>query len=176
MVKRFRRGRASSFPKRSTLWVPFDELLAFTTSGTTVRSGNLLSNYFGQTGEEVPIGSTVGPVRGKMRLAPNVTSVTDSLQGIEMALQVVPEGGRTQAPVPGTDIMDAMWYGQLFASAVSQETASGVFGGPGLLMDFNTKAKRKITGNGQELILSGQVLTNADYNLRVFGVLMIMLP
>ena len=170
------RGGFKSFPKRATLWLPFDTSVALTTAGTVVASGDLLGQYFGQTGEEVPIGTTIGPVRGTMRQRPTVTGTTDSTFFTEMAMQLLPEGGRATLPSPGTDIIDGMWYGQLMNIAVTQETGSGVFGADGIVAPFVTNAMRKVTGNGQELTVFAVPNTNVDHTVNFLGVLMLKLP
>ncbi len=175
MAKKFRRGRASSFPKRSTLWLPFETTIALTTAGASVESGDILGNYFGQTGEEVPIGSTIGPVRGRYGLTPTVESVFDENNRVESVLQLNREGGRATLPVPGVDIGDFMWYGQAWAQN-GWEVGSGVFEASPVVMPCETKAKRKISGNGQTLTFSATQNTNVDYTLTFLGTVLIMLP
>ena len=62
MADKRRRTGNRTFPRRSRLWLLFEVTLALTTAGTVVATADLLGNYFSQTGEEVPIGSTIGPV------------------------------------------------------------------------------------------------------------------
>jgi len=111
MARRKRTGN-KTFPKRSTLWIPFEVSIALTTAGTVVASADLLANYFAQTGAEVPVGATVGPVRWTAGLRPTVSTTLSPSWRAEMGMQLVPEGGRATLPSPGTDIFDSMWYGQ----------------------------------------------------------------
>ena len=114
MAKSRRRTGNRSFPKRSTLWLPFDVSAELATPGTVVETGDMLANYFAQTGEEVPIGTTLGPVRGVMGVHPTTATAPDRLFQLEAVMQLNREGGRATLPVPGVDIIDAMWYGQMF--------------------------------------------------------------
>jgi len=177
MVRTRRRTGNRTFPKRATLWLPFDISMAFTTAGGRIESGDMLGNYFGQTGEEVPIGTTIGPVRGKMSLTPNVITASNITTKMEAVMQLNKEGGRLVAATPGVDIMDGMWYGQMYVPFAEHEISAGTFGADGVgNLDFSTKAKRKITGNGQVLVVTGVLNVNDDYNWNAIGVIMLMLP
>ncbi len=176
MARRKRTGNRT-FPKRATLWLPFEATVALTTAGAVVQTPDLLGNYFGQTGEEVPIGTTLGPVRGRWSIRPDVATATDFSAHVEALMQLVPEGGRAVAPIPGVDIVDAMWYGQMFALFNEVETASGVFAViSGNDQEFVTKAMRKVTGNGQELKISAVLNTSVDYDVTWLGHIMLKLP
>jgi len=175
MARRKRTGNRT-FPKRATLWMPFDSELAMTTAGTPVQTSDLLGNYFAQTGAELPVGSTIGPFRGIYVLRPTVATTANDNFTAECVVQLVREGGRATDPVPGVDIMDGMWYGQIAATARFGETASGVFSQLPTEKVFESKAMRKITGNGQELRATAVANQNTDYSLRFIGVLLIRLP
>ena len=178
-TKRTRRrpaGGFRTFPKRSTLWLPFEGTISMVTAGTVVASGDLLGNYFGQTGEEMPVGATLGPIRGRWRAVPTVNTSTDDSAHVEALMQLVPEGGRATLPVPGVDIVDAMWYGQLQFLAPEWEASSGVFQGPGVDAEFLTNAMRKVTGNGQELKVYAVSSTNVDITVKILGMILVKLP
>ena len=175
MPRRKRTGNRT-FPKRATLWLPFETTMQFTTAAGKVASGDLLGNYFSQTGEEVPIGTTLGPVRATAYLSALVATVNDRKYRLECAMQLVPEGGRATLPSPGTDIIDSMWYGQIGETNNLLEAASGVFQVATLAHPVVTKAMRKVTGNGQELVMFGIPNSNVDYTLDVIGVVMLKLP
>ena len=175
MVRRRRTGNIT-FPKRATLWLPFDVTNVLTTAGTVVASGDLLGNYFSQTGEEVPVGTTLGPIRWTSQLAPAVGSVISSAFKAEMVMQLEKEGGRATLPVPGVDIIDAPWYGQMFYNLELQETAAGVFNGAAVSERFETRAMRKVTGNGQILRIFAVPNSNTDYNLNHIGQVFLKLP
>ena len=174
MVRRRRTGNRN-FPKRATLWLPFDTTIALITAGTNVESGDLLGAYFSQTGEEVPVGTTIGPIRGHVVLRPTVASAFSSAYGVEAALQLNKEGGRAVVAKPGVDIIDAMWYGQISVNVGGTEISSGVFNQAPVDQVFETKAMRKITAVGQELVMTAVSDDNTDYTLRAFGVLMLKL-
>jgi len=172
-----RRKRSfKTFPKRATLWLPFDANLQLVTAGTVVVSANLLGNYFTQTGEQVPIGTTLGPIRGEVVLTPVIATVFSTDWTVEALVQLLPEGGRAVSPIPGVDIVDAMWYGQMAANALVTETAAGVFSQLATTRPFESKAMRKVTGNAQQLLLFGASNDNTDYQYRVFGHIMLKLP
>ena len=175
-MARGRRTGNRRFPKRSTLWIPFEVTLALTTAGTVVNSGDLLANYFGQTGEEVPIGSTVGPVRWLETVTLTTLSSNDPAWRAEEVMQLNKEGGRATIPSPGVDILDALWYGQIWNGAQLLEAAAGVFQSGATAVYRMTKAKRKITGNGQVLIISAIPSSNSDMTMTHIGVVMLMLP
>jgi len=175
MAKRRRTGNRT-FPKRAMLWIPFDESISLVTAASPVSGSNLLASYFSQTGEEVPIGSTIGPIRGVWQVSPTVDTTFDAFYNVQAVLQLNKEGGRTQTANPDNDILDAMWYGQMVASAPATETAAGVFRQFATEHPFTTKAMRKVTGNGQELIPTAIATGNADYTVRFVGNLMIRLP
>jgi len=173
MAKHRRSGR---FPRRAMLWIPFDVSIALVSGSSPVSGGNLLAAYFSQTGEEVPIGATIGPVRGKWAVSPAVATTFATAASMKALLQLNKEGGRTQTANPDNDILDAMWYGQMFTTSPASEVSAGVFNQFATEREFHTKAMRKITGNGQELIPTAITDTNADYNVRFVGNLMIRLP
>ncbi len=175
MARRKRSGN-KNFPKRSSLWLPFSEQIALTTANSPVKSSTLLDEYFNQTGAELPVGATLGPIRGIVVITPNVSTVFNSNQSFMAVLQLVPEGGRTQTPNPTGDIMDAMWYGQFAATTPAGESAAGVFIQMPTVVPFETRAMRKITGNGQDLIVTAESFNNADYNLQFLGNVFIKLP
>ena len=175
-MPRRRRTGNRSFPKRSTLWLPFEVFATNATAGTVVATGDMLANYFGQTGEEVPIGTTIGPIRWAAGMSPLVVTTIDLNYRLEMAMQLVPEGGRATLPSPGTDIMDGMWYGQLLYDKQLIESASGVFNAPTQVKEFETHAMRKVQGNGQELKIYMVANSNVDYVTTHIGVLMLKLP
>ncbi len=176
MARVRRRTGTRTFPKRATLWLPFDTVMTLATAGTPVESGDLLGNYFSQTGEEVPIGTTVGPIRGMMTLRPTVGSVFTTAIGVEAVMQLNKEGGRAVVAIPGVDILDGMWYGQMTMTNQPSEVASGIFNQHPVERVFETNAMRKITGNGQVLIVTGVSDSNTDYTYRVFGNLLLKLP
>ena len=176
-----RRRRAPSggfrtFPKRSTLWLPFDVSAELATPGTAVETGDLLGNYFAQTGEEVPIGTTLGPVRGQMAIHPTTATAPDRLFQLEAVMQLNREGGRATLPIPGVDIIDAMWYGQMFYTSEAQEVSAGAFRAPTVSAELLTNAMRKVTGNGQTLTITAISEVANDYNFRAIGVVMLKLP
>ncbi len=176
MAKRKRTGNLT-FSKRATLWLPFEGTIALVTAGTVVQSADLLGNYFGQTGAELPVGATIGPIRGRWSLRPDISSTGNVENQVEALMQLVPEGGRATVPTPGVDILDAMWYGQMFSLWNEVETSSGVFGTiSGREEPFETKAMRKLTGNGQELKISAVQSSNTDYDLKFLGVIFVRLP
>ena len=175
MAKRRRTGNRT-FPKRATLWLPFDQSMSLVTAGTVVDSNDLLGNYFGQTGEEIPTGSTLGPIRGIQTLRPTGASTFDVGFGLEAVVQLLKEGGRATSPIPGVDIIDAMWYGQMTASQPGTESATGVFTQAIVEKPFESKAMRKVTGNGQILVVSAVPDSNTDYTYRVLGSILVRLP
>ncbi len=174
MARRKRTGNRT-FPRRSRFFLPFDVSNDMTDAGSVVASGDLLGNYFSQTGEEIPIGTTIGPVRWTSRLIPNVLTSISTVQ-LEAVMQLEREGGRATLPVPGVDIMDAMWYGQMFYEGQLLESAASVFSARAQSKDFETKSMRKITGNGQILRIFTVLDSNTDFNFDSIGTVMIMLP
>ena len=58
------------------------------------------------------------------------------------------------------------------------EIAAGTFSAQPMTVNekFETHAKRKTSANGQELLLTAVSDTTIDYNVHVFGMLMITLP
>ena len=175
MAKRRRTG-SKTFPRRARLWIPFDVTNSLDTAGTVVASVDLLANYFAQTGEEVPIGSTVGPVRWTMNARPTVDTTISSAWKAELLMQLEKEGGRATLPVLGVDIVDAPWYGQVFYTGQLAESSSGVFTAPSVSQKEHTSAMRKITGNGQILRIFGVSNSNVDFEVNHIGHVMLMLP
>ena len=174
MARRKRTGN-QVFPKRAALWVPFDVVISLTDT-SRIESGDLLGNYFGQTGAEVPTGATIGPIRGRWSMRPTTSTSFSVANHIELVLQLNREGGRSVLPVPGVDIMDAMWYGQAFMDGLVAEVSAGVFNQMQVGHDFSTKAMRKITGNGQTLTVTAIQDTNTDYSLNFIGNVFLKLP
>ncbi len=175
MAKRRRTGNRT-FPRRSRLFLPFDTTIALITAGATVESGDMLGNYFGQTGEEVPVGTTLGPIRGVWAARPTVNTAFNENIAFEAVVQLNREGGRATLPVPGVDIIDAMWYGSLIVTEPGLEFGSGTFQQMPTVLPFETKAMRKVSGNGQTLTMTAVADQNTDYTLRLLGTVMLMLP
>ncbi len=175
MARRKRTGNRT-FPKRAKLWLPIQDVVTVISTGVAVQTGDLLTQYFAQTGAELPVGSTIGPIRGMINVTPSVGSSFDLNQTIFMALQLTPEGGRAQVAIPDLDIMDAMWYGQIATTETPRESSAGTFQTPGIQREFMTKAKRKITGNGQQLVFTAVPATATDFLVRVNGMVMVALP
>jgi len=176
MARRRRRTGNVTLAKRSVLWLPFDVQMTLATAGTVVESGDILANYFGQTGAEVEKGTTLGPIRGRWAANPLVATAFETSGQIEAVLQLVPEGGRAVSPVPGVDIIDAMWYGQMFLEGFFGESASGVFKQSVHSQVFETKAMRKVTGNGQVLTIHAVQESNTDYEVKFIGSILLKLP
>ena len=91
-------------------------------------------------------------------------------------LQLNKEGGRAVTAQPGVDILDGMWWGQMHAHNSSRETAASTFAQFPTEEPFVTNAMRKITGNGQVLIMTAVGDQATDYTVRLFGVIMLRLP
>jgi len=175
-TRRAPRGGFKSFPKRASLWIPFEVSQTLATAGTVVASTDLLGNYFAQTGEEVPVGSTLGPIIWTMGMRPLVPATFSLNVRVEMVMQLEKEGGRATLPLPGVDIVDAPWYGQAVYDAIPAEISSGVFNGPAIERSFRTNAMRKVTGNGQILRIFAVSQTNTDYVLDHIGHVFMKLP
>jgi len=177
MARKARRRTGNrTFPKRGTLWLPFEATASLTTAGTVVQTADLLTLYFSQTGAEVPVGTTIGPIRGRWAMRPAVSSVGDVALHVEALMQLVREGGRASLAVPGVDITQAMWYGQQFSEKTAVEAASGVFVTATQAMLFQTDAMRKIEGNGQELRVTLVQNSNVDFDYTFLGTIFMRLP
>jgi len=170
-------GGFRTFPKRASLWVPFEVFNNLTTAGSRIESGDLLGNYFSQTGEEVPIGSTLGPIRWTCMFSPNAdTQALELDYRAEMVMQLNREGGRATLATPGVDIIDAPWYGVMVYTGQLIESAAGTFKAPAVAKDFRTDAMRKVAGNGQTLTITAVGSGSVDMNLRHLGHVFLKLP
>jgi len=145
------------------------------TSGLEVQSVDLLAAFFADTGQEIPVGSTIAAVRGRATLFPTGAD-TGARGDVCMAfMSKVPESSWSGIPDPESEIVDGMWYGQ-FIYGGRLESAAGVFAAGSVEQKMETAAKRKITATGDELRLVGVMNTGTDYTLQVAGNVLIMLP
>jgi len=130
-------------PKRGNLWLPFAFAVTVTASGSNNNS-TLLGRYLTEHGAEVPVGTTLGPIRGQF----SVKAVTDTAVDIQAmcAMYLQPEGGLTAVPSLESEQIDGMWY-----QAVNGHMVLGN-GQPFIDFTINTRAMRKVNEIGQELV------------------------
>ncbi len=170
--RRFTRNRG--VPKRATLWLPFSANIALQDSGVQLQSADLLTNFFTDTGQEIPVGTTIGPIRGRVLISSQVPGA--SQQTIQCAIAKVPESSWSGVPDPGNEIMDGMWYGAYYTSAWASEFAAGTFKAVSQDYLLETSAKRKITATGQELRLVAVANSGDNTDVDVAGFVLLMLP
>ena len=175
-MARRRRGRSTGIPKRATLWVPFKDDLVMTVSGTVVQSVDLFANFFTDTGQEIPVGTTITTIRGKALLRGAAAGIGVKGDVVMAALAKVPESSWQSLPDPESEIMDGMWYGQ-FIYPGNLESATDVFGSSAEVAEvIETKAQRKITATGQELRMVAVADSGVDYTLEIVGNILLKLP
>ena len=161
------RTRQREMRRRGNLWLPFSATLSLTASSSTQT--DLLARYLLEHGAELPVGSTLGPIRGLISVE-NVTDteVTSSIFG---AIFLNAEGGLSSAPSLELEQVDAMWYQVMAMRSLLGD------GPPSKEYVINTKAMRKITEIGQELTLQvDEILGETAAILTVGGHIFIKLP
>ena len=164
--------RAIRRTKRGNLWLPFD---ASTTvdAGSDANSADLLTRYLSDVGAEVPVGSTIGPIRGNISLEP----VTINAQGAAFCAIYLRREGSNPAPNLDQEPWHAMWYLAAPLTGKTNETAAGVFAPEKDVWPIETRAMRKISDVGEELVASfSEVTSLTDILTRVMGWIFIKLP
>ncbi len=172
MTNRNRR-RVPGFQKRANLWLPFKAALTVAT-GSTNNVGTLLGRYLTEHGAEVPVGTTIGPIRGNY----HVHAQTAGEQPVVFAaIYLSPEGGLASVPVLEDEQIDAMWYDARGLLGKVSEVSSGVFASDGEVYPLMTKAMRKITEIGQELrFQADEVISGGGVLIDVTGHIFMKLP
>jgi len=168
------RQRSNRAVKRGNLWLPFSTLANTTVSSGTLSINTLLDRYLADHGSELPVGSTLGPIRGNFHFH----SVTIANQPVIFAaMYLVPEGGLSALPSLNLEQVDAMWYTTQSLNGEVTETAAGVFDVVAMQTPIQTKAMRKITEIGEELAIQvSEVAGDGNVLWDAHGHIFIKLP
>ena len=169
--------RRPTAPRRGRVWVPFHS-----TAAAVLQEGvqllvnsDLLFLYFGQTGREIPAGTTVVRIRGSYRIDPN--SVGNKGQ---LTLAIVP---MRQGGVYGEDIRDdlvrPLWRDDYAYYGGAVETGAGVFEPWSTTREIDAHAMRTLPENGMQLHMIGHAdVVDGDEatSVQVMGAVLIFLP
>ena len=129
----------------------------------------LLDRYLAEHGAELPVGSTIGPIRGNISFMSLVDTEVDLL--LIGALYLQPEGGLTAPPALDGEQVDAMWYVDVVYTTL---LGNGI---PSREYVISTKAMRKITEIGQELAIQvDEVKGESGADVQLAGHIFIKLP
>ncbi len=168
------RQRQRQGPRRANLWLPFEISGQEVTSNGTVSLLTLLANYLTGHGAEVPIGTTLGPIRGSLHVHAEAAGLFPVFMA---AIYLAPEGGLTSPPTLDTEQVDAMWYTTHTLNGMVSETAAGVFGSVATSLPIQTKAMRRITEIGQALVFQiDEVAGQGDVLFDIHGHIFMKLP
>ncbi len=161
MTNRNRRQTATrrSVAKRGNLWLPFDVSTTLN-GGSSISLTSLLDRYLADHGAELPVGSTLGPIRGMLSF--KAATDTEVIVRVFAAIYLTPEGGLTAPPLLESEQVDAMWY------TVAPWVSLLGNGPPSIMVPIQTRAMRKITDVGQELHLQLDEVAGAT-NVEVAG-------
>ncbi len=157
---------------RAMLWLPFRATIN-SLGSTGITTAQLQTNYFSDTGEEIPVGTTVTRVRGLYSVVCQAIAVR---QAFNAALALVPEGGYGTIPSLASEIFDAFWYLAGRTSGEVSETAAGVFGAVDTVYPIDTKGKRKIKEVGEEITLIVQNTAGSIIDVQAHGYMLLQLP
>ena len=173
------RGRAArTFVRsgRSFVWVPFAPAvgtLTFQTQGILVA--DLLTNYFTDTGREIPVGTTVTRIRGTV----SYQQVTAALQAIQVSVGIyVAEESSDMTEGIQAELTDPLWRDDWVGSLRTLETSAGGFSQETVTREIDSKAKRKLK-NAERLQLIGRTnlsSASADLNVHAVGSILLMMP
>ena len=157
MTTRARRGQRG--PKRKVFWMPFYVEGFAVPAGGTATSGDMLARYFLEHGSEVPVGTTIGPIRGVI----GVLGATVG-QGFDLfgSIHMRPEAGFAVNPSLELEQFPSMWYGQLLSDFSVQEIAATVFAKKRELFLLETKSMRKVREVGEEMRLQLDEVSNDE--------------
>jgi len=160
--------------KRANLWLPFAVLQQETTTGSTLAVDTMLDRYLADHGAELPVGSTIGPIRGNFHYHAEAAGF---MPVVFVAVYLTPEGGIATDPVLEDEQVDAMWYATASYNGIVSETAAGTFSSIGENLPLHTKAMRKITSIGQQLTVQvDEVQSGGDVIWDLTGHIFIRLP
>ncbi len=141
--------RRRTVPKRSFIWLPhYTESFVLGAAGAS--GVNITSRYFLEVGREIPVGTTLGPIRGTIRIRGDTVGLSPDIFSI---IRLNREEDTT-SPILDLESSDAMWYGQFLSNNIVQETAAGVFAVQAETYTVETHAMRKVTAVGDELRMS----------------------
>ncbi len=171
MTQRHRPVRTA--PKRGNLWLPFSVLGQESTTGGTTQVGTLLDRYLAEHGAEVPVGATIGPIRGHLHLhAQTPGEFPVVFAAIYTAPETVPAGGSLEL-----EQIPAMWYTAVSLNGDVAETAAGVFASVAMTLPVQTKAMRKIREIGENLVIQvDEVGSGGDVLWDIVGHIFMKLP
>jgi len=169
-----RNNKRSPGPKRATIWLPFHQAAIALAASGSVATGDLLARYQTEIGREVPVGTTLGPIRGNISVLTTGAAVHSHLFA---AIQLITEGGSTVLPSLELEPIDAMWYGVLDGRNQTVESAAGVFTEIPDTFPIQTKAMRKVREVGQQLhLVFNEVSGDAAVTLTVGGHIFMKFP
>ena len=171
MTNRRRPNRAQGrAQKRGNLWLPF--FLEITVvAGASNTANALLDRYLTEHGAEIPVGTTLGPIRGRL----SIQSVTDTDVDFAAfcAMYLTPEGGLGAVPSLDQEQLDAMWYGFYPGRTILATGGSALAS----VFEIQTKAMRKITEIGEQLTFQvDEVAGETNLILQVGGHIFMKLP
>ncbi len=143
-----RSRRPARAVKRGNLWLPFSGIGLEVTTGSVTRTDTMLARYLAEHGAEVPVGTTLGPIRGNLHIH---AQTAGEFPVIFAAIYLTPEEGIGANPDLENEQIDAMWYTTMSLNGAVAETAAGVFASVAMEVPIQTKAMRKIRSIGQNL-------------------------
>ena len=158
-------------PKRGNLWLPFN--VNGTITSASSGSFDLLTRYLAEHGSEIPVGTTLGPIIGELALDP---ATVGSEGTIWSAIFLAPEGV-TPGYALEAEQLDGMWYLATQLNRATVETAAGVFEALIQHYPIMTRAMRKITEIGQQLLLQvDEITAGGNVAMRAQGHIFMKLP
>ena len=134
-----------------------------------------MDNYVSDVGRELPVGATIGPIRGTFAWEPGNTDTNPII--LASLLFVMENFTVTTAQDQDIEIAEAMWWLYTAYSSHIVEVAAGTFSNTKDIYPIETKAQRKVKQTGDRLVLQLQEVSGVDTVVaHAQGHIMVKLP
>ncbi len=162
--------------KRDMVWVPWQvELSTVLFQTLDVLSADMLANFFGNTGAELAVGTTIMRIRGSFLMLG--VAASQLVQG-SMAMLMVREDG-TFAELLMDEMLHPLWRHDINEKALLQAVGAGTFSVIPARYEIDSKAKRKVRETGERLqwlAFTSVSTSSASISVQGSGSILLMLP
>ncbi len=162
--------------KRDMVWVPWQSPeITVTFENLIVLEADMLLNFFGNTGAEIAVGTTIMRIRGSYKVSAAIN--VQSVQWAAVAILVREDG--TFAELLESEMLHPLWRDDRNEQFLSEETAAGTFTNEDRSYVIDSKARRIIRETGQRLELAMRTsisTSSSTVAVATSGVVLLMLP
>jgi len=161
--------------RREVVWIPWQSAsVAAAHGGQTVIEADLLANYLGDSGREVPKGSTLMRIRGTVNYRALLAA-----QVVQMVTVIVrTREDEVYIEALHTEIVNPVWRDDFNYTFRSLETAAASFSAESVTRTLDSKARRIFENADKLQMISRVILSTGSNDVEVLasGVVLLMLP